>query len=429
MVAQPFLEEWVARALERKIEVLRRPDPWMGEGGAARPEQRPPSGEWRTWLVMSGRGWGKTATGTQWVRWSVQRGKAHRVALVGSTAADVRDVMVEGPSGLLRACEVAGFPARYEPSRRRVLFGDGAVAYTYSAEEPDRLRGPQHDLAYCDELAAWQDPDAWDQLQFGLRLGENPQVCVTTTPRPVPLIRTLIGDSGTVVTRGSTFDNRDNLAPAFLDQVLKRYEGSRLYAQEVLGEIVEDLEGALWRRETIERQRVRPDELPELSRVVVAIDPQAGYDPESGEAETGIVVAGKDRRRNAYVLADRSGNYRPAEWAAAAVRAFHEFGADRAVIEVNQGGQMATQTLRSVESNLPIQEVRATRGKAVRAEPVSALYEQGRVFHAGVFDGLERQMTEWLPEAAGASPDRVDALVYAVQALLMTGGSGGVGWV
>jgi phage terminase large subunit-like protein len=428
VIGETFLEEWVVNVAARRLEVLRRPDPWMGTGGAARPEQRPPAGDWRTWLVMSGRGWGKTATGTQWVRWNVQQGAARRVALVGSTAADVRDVMVEGPSGLLRACEMGGIAARYEPSRRRVLFGNGAVAYTYSAEEPDRLRGPQHDLAYSDELAAWQDPDAWDQLQFGLRLGENPRVCVTTTPRPAPLIRALLADPGTVVTRGSTFDNRDNLAPAFIEQVLKRYEGSRLYAQEVLGEIVEDLEGALWRRETIERGRIGPEALPELTRIVVAVDPQAGYDPESGAAETGIVVAGRDRQRKAYVLADRSGNLRPAEWAAAVVAAYREFGADRVVIEVNQGGAMAAHTLRSVEPYLPIQEVRATRGKAVRAEPVSALYEQGRVAHAGVFDGLERQMTEWLPES-GESPDRVDALVYAVQALLMEGGNGGIGWV
>ena len=430
MVAQPFLEEWVANAVARKIAIAEAGDPWYGPHGAARDSQRPPDGEWRTWLLLAGRGFGKTRTAAEWVRREIQERRATRVALVGSTAADVRDVMVEGISGLLASCRAAGLEARYEPSRRRVVFPAlGAVAFTYSAEEPDRLRGPQHDLAWVDEAAAFKGEDAWDQLQFGLRLGQNPRQVVTTTPRPVPLIRRLVKDPTTATTRGSTYDNRDNLAPAFLEQIVARYEGTRLGRQELQGELLEDVEGALWSVALIDAARRRREELPELTRIVVAIDPQAGYSPDGDLSETGLVVCGRDAAGEGWVLADASGNFTPNEWAAKAVALWREWHADRIVAEANQGGVMVESTLRTVYAKAPVKLVRASRGKLARAEPVAALYEQGKVHHVGGFPELEDQMTGYVPDTATRSPDRMDALVWALTDLLLGRQPGTMQWV
>jgi phage terminase large subunit-like protein len=382
------------------------------------PGQEPPPHDWRVWLLLAGRGFGKTRTGAEYVRAHVEAGKARRVALVAPTAADARNVMVEGDSGLLSI----GRPRRrpiYEPSLCRLTWPNGAIATTYSADEPNRLRGPQHDLAWCDELAAWRYPAAWDMLMFGLRLGEDPRVVVTTTPRPIKLIRDLLADPKVVTTRGRTVENRANLAPAFLEQIVKRYEGTRLGRQELDAEILDDTPGALWQRGLIEAARTSAT--PALVRVVVAIDPAAASTEQADE--TGIVVAGRDSGGHGYVLADASGRYTPVEWARTAIAAYRAHGADRIVAEINNGGEMVEATLRMIDPNVPFGAVRASRGKVARAEPVAALYEQGRVHHIGALPQLEDQMCAFASgfdrHAAGYSPDRVDALVWALTELLV----------
>lgn len=368
---------------------------------------------------MAGRGFGKTRTGAEWVRDEVMHHGARRVALVAPTAADARDVMIEGESGLLEVCTRYGFRPLYEPSKRRLTFPNGAKAYAYSADEPDRLRGPQHDLGWCDEIAAWRRPETWDNLQFGLRLGENPRQVATTTPKPVKLVRALVKEPTTAVTRGHTDENLANLAPAFRD-IIEKYRGTRLGRQELAGELLDDVEGALWSLDMIERSRLRADDvLPTLTRIVVAVDPQAGYSAEGEMSETGIVVAGRDAPGNGYVLADLSGNYLPHDWATTSVVGYRTWSADRIVAESNQGGEMVRNTLRTVDPVVPITLVHASRGKVPRAEPVSALYEQNKVHHVGLFPELEDQMTTYVPDLAMKSPDRMDSLVWAMTDLIV----------
>jgi phage terminase large subunit-like protein len=390
----------------------------------AREEQLAPTGDWRVWLLLAGRGFGKTRTGAETVRARVGAGQVRRVALVAPTAADARDVMVEGESGLLAISPPRERP-HYEPSKRRLTWPNGAIATTYSADEPERLRGPQHDFAWCDELAAWRYPQAWDMLMFGLRLGDDPRAVVTTTPRPTRLVKALVADPLVAVTRGATADNRDNLPPAFLDRIVRRYQGTRLGRQELDAEILDDVPGALWNHALIEAARV--SEAPELQRIVVAIDPAATSGGDSDE--TGIVVVGKavaadGRGAAGYVLADLSGRYAPPEWAKVALAAWRTHGADRIVAEVNNGGEMVEATLRVVDPSVPFTAVRAARGKAARAEPVAALYEQGRVHHLGAFPQLEDQMCGFTSDfdrsKAGYSPDRVDALVWGLSELLVS---------
>lgn len=376
----------------------------------ARPEQLPPEGDWSIWLIKAGRAFGKTRAGTEWVR-SVARPGA-RIALIGPTAADVRDVMIEGESGILAVCDPKSRPT-YEPSKRRLTWPNGAMATAYSAEEPDRLRGPQHTHAYCDEVAAWPHVEAWDMMLMGLRLGTHPQVVATTTPKMVPLMRTIQGSPGVVITRGKTRDNAANLAPSFLSGLMARYEGTRLGRQELEGEDLDDNPDALWQREGIDACRVR--EAPELVRVVVAIDPAATSKDSSDE--TGIVVAGLGADGRGYVLADRSGRFKPDAWARRAVEAYHAHQADRIVAEGNQGGEMVAHVLGTVEAGLPLRIVHATRGKVTRAEPIAALYEQGRVSHVGSLPQLEDQLCTWTPGAT--SPDRLDALVWALTELML----------
>jgi phage terminase large subunit-like protein len=304
---------------------------WEFQG---RHSQKPPPGDWRVWLLLAGRGFGKTRAGAEFVRAMVNSKKARRIALVGSTALDVRSVMVEGESGLLSIGPPFERP-RYEPSLHRLSWNNGAVATLFSADEPNRLRGPEHDLAWCDELAAWRYPQAWDMLMFGLRLGRDPRVVVTTTPRPIKLLRDLIADPKVVVTRGRTEENARNLAPAFLEQIVRRYRGTRLGRQELDGELLDDMPGALWTHALIDAARMT--EAPDLARIVVAIDPAVSS--HEGADETGIVVAGSDRNGHGYVLADASGRYAPTEWARAAVAAYAEHRADRIVAEVNNGGR------------------------------------------------------------------------------------------
>lgn len=395
-----------------------------------RPQQFAPSGDWDTWLALAGRGWGKSRVGAEWVRNEVESGACKRLALVARTAADVRDVMVEGESGIL-AISPPWFRPIYEPSKRRLTWPNGAIATTFSADEPNALRGPQYDGAWCDELAAWRfDEDAWDNLQFGLRLGKNPRVIVTTTPRPTLLVRKLIADARTRVVRGSTYDNAGNLAPRFLRKLLDRYEGTRLGRQEIHAELLEDTPGALWQRDAIEALRLRFGKHPsEFLRVLVAIDPATSTNENSNE--TGIVVCGLGLDGMGYVLEDASGEYTPAEWGAKALELVRRWQADRVVAEANQGGNLVSSNLRVAvlkdESgkviargeNLPISLVHASKGKRARAEPVSALYEQQRIWHVGAFPELEDQLCGWSATSGDESPDRLDALVWGFTELML----------
>jgi len=380
----------------------------------ARDNQLPPDGAWTIWLVMAGRGFGKTRTGAQFVQRRVEDGLARRVNLVAATAGDARDTMLEGESGLLTIAP-KWFRPTYEPSKRRLTWPNWAVGSVYSADNPDRLRGPQCDTFWADELAAWRYPAAWDQLMFGFRLGQHPQGVVTTTPRPTPVIKGLVNRSDVVVTRGTTYDNRANLADAFFREIIRNYEGTRLGRQELNAEILKDNPRALWQRDRIDK--LRCTESPGLRRVVVAIDPAVSSNEHSDE--TGIVVVGLGEDGHGYVLDDASGTYTPAQWAARAVSAFDRNRADRVVAEVNNGGDLVEANLRTARSTIPYTSVRASRGKQTRAEPISALYEQGRVHHVGCLHILEDQMCSWDPTSDTYSPDRVDALVWGLTALDM----------
>ncbi len=383
-----------------------------------RTSQVAPPGDWRVWLLLAGRGFGKTRSGAEWVRMLAEEKRAKRIALVAPTAQDLRNVMIEGESGILAISHPKYRPS-FEPSRLRLEWSDGAVAYGFSADEPDRLRGPQHDAAWCDEVAAWRHPEAWDMMMMGLRLGSDPRVVATTTPKPTALIRRLASETTTVVTKGTSWENKGNLAPAFLAEIVKRYEGTRLGRQELEAEILDDTPNALWTREMIERARV--DRVPPFLRVVVAIDPAVTSSRESDE--TGIVVAAIGNDRVAYVLEDASDRHRPEEWARRAIALYRKFGADRVVGETNNGGDLVEATLRAVDRAVSYKGVRASRGKVVRAEPVAALYEQGRVKHRGAFPTLEDQMCAFTSDfdraRADYSPDRVDALVWAITELMV----------
>lgn len=403
----------------------------------ARPDQLAPPGDWRYWLLLAGRGFGKTRCGAEWVCDLVERGKAKRIALVAETAADARDVMVEGDSGILSVSPPWNKP-HYQPSKRRLTWSnpDGsvrAVATTYTAEKPDQLRGPQHDAAWCDEIAKWRYPQlTWDQLMFGLRLGKDPRVMATTTPRPIPLVKSLMADGLCHVTRGRTYDNRDNLAASFLQAIVKRFEGTRIGRQELDAEMLDDAPGALWKRGIIEDLRVT--QLPEMVRIVVAVDPnvksgEASEKSDNGDGvataelgECGIVAVGLGKDGICYVMGDHSlVQPTPEKWGRETVAAFHNHGADRVVAEVNNGGDLVESNVRAIERNISFKQVRASRGKDIRAEPVASLYEQGRVKHLGMFPLLEDQMVQWEPGVSTWSPNRVDALVWAITELVLTG--------
>ncbi len=372
------------------------------------------------WMLLAGRGFGKTRTGAEYIRARVKAGCRH-ISLIAPTAADCRDIMVRGESGLLSIYPPSEAPI-YQPSNRRLTWPNGAEALLFTADEPERLRGAQHDTVWADEVGAWRyADDAWSMMLFGLRLGDDPRVVITTTPRPIKLIRELMADPTVVVTRGSSYENRINLAQAFFEQVVRKYQGTRLGRQELEAELLDDVPGALWSRALIEAARPPMGYVqPNMIRIVVAIDPAvtSGEDAD----ETGIIVAGKDRQDRGYVLADLSGHYTPTEWARVAIAAYRSHGADRVVAEVNNGGEMVENTLRVIDPNVAYTAVRATRGKAVRAEPVSALYEQGRIRHMAALPKLEDQMCAFTPDLdrkPGQSPDRVDALVWAFTELLV----------
>ena len=391
------------------------------------PGPLPSDAAWRVWLILGGRGSGKTRAGAEWVRAQAIGEEAGatepaRIAIVGKTIVDTRNVMIEGTSGLL-AVHADHERPHYEPSKRRLTWPNGAVAEVFSADEREGLRGPQFSLAWCDELAKWRDAEkAWDMLQFALRIGEEPQVAVTTTPRATAFLKKLMADEATATVRLATSDNAGNLAPAFLAEMTRRYAGSDIGRQELLGEVVDDIASALWRRSWIEEARVQ--NAPDMRRVVVALDPPVTATVSSDAC--GIVVAGLGVDGRAYVLADRTVQGREAQvWAKAALGAYDDFEADRLVAETNQGGDLVVVVLQQFRKELPVTQVKATRGKWVRAEPVASLYAQGRVVHVGRFEALEDQMCAFGSDGLvkGRSPDRVDALVWAITELMLSDGA------
>ncbi len=390
---------------------------WAREG-----KQLPPGGEaWRSWLILGGRGAGKTRAGAEWVRaqalglWPETGPRSERIAIVGPTFDEARLVMIEGKSGLLAIHEDDERPV-YEPSKRLLTWRNGSIAQVFSADDPDGLRGPQFDAAWCDELGKWKHAEAaWDMLAFALRLGTNPRVVITTTPRPSALLKRLLADAATAVTRTRTADNRAHLARSFWKDVQARYGGTRLGRQELDGELIDDDPDALFQRGLIEQGRVR--QTPELLRIVVAVDPPASHGRKSNAC--GIICVGLGDDGLAYVLEDCTMNgARPSQWANRVVALYHGRNADRVVAEVNQGGAMVEQVLREVDESLSFRAVHASQGKRARAEPVAALYEQGRVRHAGVFPELEDEMCSAI-RAGLKSPDRLDALVWAVTDLML----------
>lgn len=384
---------------------------------AARPEQVAPPGDWTTWVFCGGRGAGKTRSGAEWVMERVAAGSRY-VHLIAPTAADCRDVLLEGPAGILSIAPPHLRPV-YQPSLRKLTWPNGAQGLLFSSDEPDRLRGPQCDVAWLDEVCAMrQAQEVLDNMYFGLRVGKDPRCLITTTPRPIKCFKALLARDGqdVVVTRSSSFANRDNLAPAFFSQITAKYAGTRLGRQELEAELLTDTPGALWHLDAIEELRVRVAPQP-LERVLVAIDPAVTHGPDADE--TGIVVVGLGADGHGYVLDDLSGRYPPEEWARKAIQAYRTYAADRIVAEINNGGTMVEHTLRSVDPAIPYTAVHASRGKLTRAEPVSALYEQGKVHHVGTFAALEDQMTSYDGSRTGASPDRLDALVWGLTALML----------
>lgn len=399
----------------------------------ARPDQLPPpeaqgGGPWDTWLVLGGRGAGKTRTGAEWVRGLAlglgpfTERPVGRIALVAETMQDLREVMVDGVSGLLSVHPYHERPL-WQPSRRRLEWANGAVAQGFSAEDPESLRGPQFGAAWCDEIAKWAHADrAYDMLQFGLRLGTNPRQVITTTPRPIALLKRLAADPRAALSHAPTRANAANLAPGFLARIVARYAGTALGRQELDGLFIEDRPDALFRRAEIEAGRVGA--APALARIVVAVDPPAGG---KRGGRCGIIVAGRDEAGIVYVIEDASlEQARPEAWAGRAIEAYQRHQADVLVAEVNQGGEMVASVLGAIDPAVPVTQVRAKRGKHTRAEPVAALYAQGRVKHAGAFAALEDEMIAFGPDglADGRSPDRLDAMVWAVTLLALEGEAG-----
>ena len=400
----------------------------------ARDNQLAPEGDdWNTWFINAGRGFGKTRSGVEWVREQV-KGGVKRIAAVASTNSDIERVMVKGESGFLSVCwkgdktyagKKMGFP-EWSPTKRTLTWENGAQVQFFSAEEPERLRGPQFELAWCDETAAWnKDIDTWQMLQFCMRLGKHPRIMVTTTPKPTKLIRQILKDPKTTITTGSTFDNSANLAKTYLTAVKEQYEGTRLGKQELYAEVLEEAQGALWTTAMLDEASVKLDDVPDLSRIVVALDPAVTSNAESDM--TGIVVAGIDVNGIAYVLGDYTDRLSPQGWASKAIELYHLHQADRIVAEVNQGGDMVKTTIHGEDDTVPYKAVRASRGKFARAEPISALYERGLVKHVAnpkdeaSLNELEIQMRTWEPLWSIGSPDRLDALVWAITDLSLNG--------
>jgi len=384
----------------------------------ARPNQLPPiNRNWYIWMLLAGRGFGKTRTGAEFIRDEVEKGYKGKIHLIAPTAGDVRDVMIEGESGILAVSPPWNRPI-YEPSKRRLTWPNGAMATTFSAEQPNRLRGPQCGLLWADELAAWKYAEAWDMAMFGFRKGK-PKAIVTTTPKPRPLVKDILKTPGVVITRGSTYENRENLADIFFDAVIKKYEGTRLGEQEIHAKLLEDTPGALWNFDLIAENRCTYQEFKEIElvKIAVALDPATTSNKTSNE--TGIIAGGIDANGEGYILADKSGIYKPTGWARTAIKLFAALKADRMIAEVNNGGELVETTIRTFSPRMPYTAVHASRGKRTRAEPISALYEQGLVHHVGSYPQLEDQMTTWDSTDGSPSPDRVDALVWLLTYLML----------
>ena len=417
-------EAWLNKLPEPVVHGLTK-KPWWFIG---RPEQQEPEGDWNVWLILSGRGWGKTRTGGEWLAEQVisnpyaPDGTPTQWAIIAPTFGDAKNICVEGPSGFLKALQHRGLNNDneyiYNKSSHKILFKDGQIVHTFGADSPDAGRGLNLSGAWLDELAMWQYPyETWTEgLAPALRIGKRPRVVVTTTPKPIKLLRdwTSRNDNSVYVTRGSTFDNEKNLSATALIELRNRYEGTRTGRQELYGELLDNVEGALWTRDWIENSRIRPDQVPPLYRIVVAIDPAVTSGEDSDE--TGIITAGVATNGHFYILADDTLRATPNEWGKRAVDAFRKHKADRIVAETNNGGDMVVMVLQQVDRNIPVTKVHATRGKQVRAEPISALYEQFRVHHVGAFPQLEDQMVMWTPDSK-ESPDRLDALVWALTEL------------
>lgn len=427
----------------------------------ARPKQLAPPGQWRVWLRMAGRGEGKTRSGAEWMHEMAKESVTGRLALLAPTYSDARDTLIEGESGILATAK-PDFTPVFEPSRWRVVWPNGCKAKVFSAEKPNRLRGPQHEAAWIDEIAAFQYPtEVYDMLMFGLRIGPNPRCMITTTPKPIELLVRLSQRAvmctalrsadehsdllkraiSVVISVGSSYENRANLAESWFTDIVSQYEGTRLGDQELLGILLTDVPGALWTQETIERNRIKlvaTDEkgsrvvdihdalegegslLPPMQRIVVAVDPPARS--TSTSSECGICVAGRGTNKHGYMLADRSGRMSPEKWARAAIDAYHEFKADRIIAEDNNGGEMVEHTIKSVDPSVPVKRITASRGKVVRAEPIAAYDEQGKIHHVGTFGACESQMTTWVPDSGLPSPDRMDARVWAFSDLMLKQG-------
>lgn len=394
----------------------------------AREGQVEPAGEWTYWLVMAGRGYGKTRIGAEWTRKRALSGRFGLVNLIGATADDARDIMIEGESGILAVCAPWERPT-YLVSKRRLEWPNGCRSLIFTADEPDRLRGKQHESLWADELAAWRYAEAWDQAMFGLRIGPDPRAVVTTTPRPRQIVRELLEHPGTVVTRGSTYDNRANLHPQFFDTIIRKYEGTTLGRQELDAELLDEIPGALWTRALLDELQVAT--LPALGRTVVGVDPNASADEHANDAGIIIAAVNADTKGHAVVLADRSCGGGPEKWARAVVNAYHDpaLRPDRVVAEKNNGGEMVRMVIHALDPNVPVTLVNASKGKYARAEPVAALYEQRRVKHyrdpagAGAkrpLADLEDEMVTFVKDADW-SPDRMDAMVWALTDLLLEG--------
>ena len=394
----------------------------------ARDKQLQPKFKHYIWLILAGRGWGKTRTGAQDIALYALRNPNTTCAVVAPTAGDLRRVCFGGPSGLVniipKEClseskDIKG----YSSSMSEIRLYNGSKIVGYAASEPERLRGPQFHRAWCDEVAAWRYPEAFDQLMFGLRLGDNPQCVITTTPKPNKIIKDLMSRDDVTVTSGSTFENEANLAESALAMLRDKYEGTTLGRQELYAEIIENVEGALWNNKLIEEARLPEDTKKDYRQIIVAVDPAVTNNEDSDE--TGILVVGKDMNNEYYVLEDVSGKMSPDAWAKKAINSYYDWNADRIVAEVNNGGDLVERLLRGIDTNIPYRSVRATRGKLVRAEPVAALYEQRRVHHIGFFPELESQMCSYIGETK-PSPDRLDALVWGITELSKSKGE--VNW-
>ena len=408
-------EAFLDSLTEQQLKEL--PHAWSG--WMARPSQEVPGGDWAYWLINAGRGFGKTRTGAETAREWIKQGHRY-VNLIGATADDARDIMVEGESGILSICPDDERP-EYKKHESKLVWPNGAVSLIFTADKPERLRGKQHGKVWADELAAWRYLDeAWAQLKFGLRLGDSPQVVITTTPRPMKVLRDIIKDPRTHLTTGSTYENKANLAAGFFNDIITAYEGTRMGRQELMAEMLDDIPGALWMRSNLDAHRKSPASMPDMERVVVAVDPATTSN--EGSDEHGIIAAGIGVDGAGYVWADDSERgLSPRDWAKKAVSRYHADAADVIVAEANQGGEMVESTIRAVDPNVPVKLVHASRGKVTRAEPIAALYEQGRVHHVGALDVLEDQMcmftSDFDRKSQGYSPDRVDALVWGLTEL------------